>query len=154
MVCCTCGFRKGCLLSPTLLNMSLEFVMQESESMSDQFLLTYENLTTNVKYADDTTTLISLIFEKLELATNELHQVCNKWELKTNTDKCKVMTHQDQNVGLGSEPIENLNKFIFLGSFIPGSGLDVDRRIGIVSSAFGRLRELSFQIKKYKLKLK
>ena len=79
--------RQGCLLSPKLFNMLLEFVMQEIERMPDEFWLAGENLITNLKYADDTT-LISLIFEKLQLATNELHR--NVTNTKWNTDKCKV----------------------------------------------------------------
>lgn len=73
------GLRQGCLLPPVLclFNVFLEFVIQEIESMSGEFFLTDENLTTNVIYDDDTS-LISLIFEKLQLATNELHQTCDK----------------------------------------------------------------------------
>ena len=50
--------------------------------------------------------------------------------MKINTDKCEVMTLQDQNVNFGGEPIKNVNKFIFLGSLIPSKGLDIKRRIG------------------------
>ena len=50
--------------------------------------------------------------------------------MKINTDKYEAMTLQDQTVHLGGEPIENINKFIFLGSSIPNRGLDIDRRIG------------------------
>ena len=71
------GLRQGCLLPPALFNVLLEFFIQEIERVSGEFFLTDENLTTNVIYADDTT-LMSLIFEKLQLATNELHQACDK----------------------------------------------------------------------------
>ena len=55
---------------------------------------------------------------------------------------------------MGGKPIKNVNKFIFLGSFTPGSGLDVDRRIGLVSSAFGRLKRTIFSNKKISIKVK
>lgn len=71
------GLRQGCLLPPALFNVFLEFVIQEIESTSGEFFLTDEKLITNVIYDDDTT-LISLIFEKLQLTTNELHQACDK----------------------------------------------------------------------------
>ena len=52
--------RQGCLLSSTLFNIFVEFVVQEIESMSDEFLLTDEKLTMNVKYAHDTTLISSM----------------------------------------------------------------------------------------------
>ena len=51
--------------------------------------------------------------------------------MKINIDKCKVIILQDQNVNLGVEPMENVNKFISLGSLILSRGLDIDRRIGL-----------------------
>ena len=50
------------------------------------------------------------------------------------------MTLQDPNVSLSGEPIENVNKFIFLGSLRPISGLDVDCRIGLAGSEFAGLK--------------
>ena len=58
------------------------------------------------------------------------------------------MTRQDQNVSLGCEPIANVYKFNFFGSLIPGSGLDVDRRIGLAISEFGRLKRITFSNRK------
>ena len=51
--------------------------------------------------------------------------------MKINIDKCKVIILQDQNVNFNVEPMENVNKFIFLGSLIPCRGLDIGRRIGL-----------------------
>lgn len=58
--------------------------MQEIPSMSDEFELTDKNLTMSFKLADDTT-LISMIFEKLQLsATWRMEQMEdeNKYWLK------------------------------------------------------------------------
>ena len=46
-----------------------------------------ENMTVDIRYADDTT-LISAVFEKLQLSTLELEQACQKWGLKINPLKC------------------------------------------------------------------
>ena len=37
--------------------------------------------------------------------------------------------------------VEAVDKFVFLGSVVPGTSDDIARRIALASSAFGRLRE-------------
>ena len=71
------GVRQGCLLSPTLFNIFLEFVMEEVKSLDSSLNLT-DSLSTEIRYADDTT-LLSAIFDKLKLSTSELEQACKKW---------------------------------------------------------------------------
>ena len=50
--------------------------------------------------------MIPLIFEKLQPSTHELHQACNKWGMKINTRKCKVLTPQLKKVSLDGVPID------------------------------------------------
>ena len=62
------GLRQGCMLSPTLFNIFLEFVMKELKSL-DSTLKLHDSLSIDIRYADDTT-LLSAIFEKLHLSTS------------------------------------------------------------------------------------
>ena len=41
----------------------------------------------NIRYADDTT-LVDLVFDKLQIFTNELEKACSKWGMKINPTKC------------------------------------------------------------------
>ena len=45
----------------------------------------------DIRYADDTT-LLSAVFEKLQIATSELENVYHKWGLKINPLKCALLT--------------------------------------------------------------
>lgn len=132
------GVRQGCILSPTLFNIFLDFVMKELKSLDPTMVLS-DSLAIDIGYADDTT-LISAVFEKLKLATNELEQACKKWGMKINSKKCKIMSPVDDEIRIDGEALEHVEEFIFLGSTVPGSEADVSRRIALASSAFGRLK--------------
>jgi len=80
-----------------------------------------ENLSNDIRYADYTT--LSVIF-KLRISTSALEADCAKWGMKVNPTKCKII----------------VNEFVLLGSVLPGT-TDVKRQIGLVSSAFGRLKK-------------
>ena len=146
------GVRQGCILSPTLFNIFLEFVMDEISSLQELHLR--QDLSTDVRYADDTT-LISVLLEKLQFSTQELEYACKKWGLKINASKCKVISPDPLcNVQVEGEPVEIVESFVFLGSVVPNTSDDIKRRVALASSAFGRLkknvwsrRDISNQIK-------
>ena len=87
------GVRQGCLLSPSLFNLFLEFVMKVLRNL-DNGIQMGEMSINNIRYADDTT-LVDLVFDKLQISTNELEKACSKWGMKINPTKCKIMTADD-----------------------------------------------------------
>ena len=114
------GVRQGCLHSPNLFSIFLEFVINEIENISNNFDMEDEEFSLSIKYADDST-LLTLDFEKLQEATLQLQQACLKWGMKINFDKCKVLTPSNSNIMIQGELLENVNNFVYLGSSVPMS---------------------------------
>ena len=121
--------------------------------LPNNFDMKDEEFSSSIKYADDST-LLTLDFEKLQVATLELQQACLKWSMKINFDKCKVLTPSNDNIVIHGELLENVNNFIYLGSSVPDTTKDIERRIALAPTAFGRLRKSIWSKRDILLKLK
>ena len=51
------------------------------------------------------------------------------------------MSLSDQRINIDGQEVEHVEEFVFLGSVIPDSSADIERRIALASAAFGRLKE-------------
>ena len=71
----------------------------------------------DIRYADDTT-IMSTVFEKLQLSTEELQAACRKWGTKINFSKCKCITSSEKNTVLESKELKTVREFCFLGSIV------------------------------------
>ena len=132
------GVRQGCLLSPSLFNLFLELVMKDVQSLDSGIEMGNMHMN-NIRYADDTT-LVEMVFEKLQISTNALEDACRKWGMKINPTKCKVMSGDPRDITLDSTPIDKVNSFVFLGSNVPTVEDDVKRRTRLAAWSFGRLK--------------
>ena len=68
--------------------------MADMKSLCKEFKLD-TNLSFDIIYADDTA-IMSTVFEKLQLSSEELQAACRKWDMKTNFSKCKVITSSEK----------------------------------------------------------
>ena len=60
--------------------------------------------------------------------------------MNINTAKCRIVTNDDEEILIDSNPIEKVEDFVFLGSAVPSVTKDATRRTNLASLAFGRLR--------------
>ena len=144
--------RQGCLLSPTLFNIFLDFVMMELKCLQVNTTLD-KDLCMDLRYADDTT-LISAVFEKLGISTKQLELACKKYGLKINADKCRIITEEEAEIEVNGGQVEKVEEFTFLGATLPGSTKDVKRRTALAYAAFGRLKANVWSKKDVSMKLK
>ena len=62
--------------------------------------------------------IMSTVFEKLQLSTEELPTVCRKWGIKINLSKYKVITSPDKLIATESDELKTAGDFCFLGSTV------------------------------------
>ena len=88
-----------------------------------------DELCCDVRYADDTT-LITVTFLLLEFATNQLESACARYELIINGDKCKILSPENEKeIYIDGKLVEKVEQFILLGSVIPGTSKNIERRL-------------------------
>jgi hypothetical protein len=146
------GFRQGCILSPILFNMVLDYIMRRLERKNGLGQSSIPMNTEDVEYADDTTLIAESLIRILEL-TEALSEESEKLGLKINTKKTKIMKitkrkEEEKNVKMRGMEIEIVNSFTFLGSDLKsegGSENEIKRRLAMAGAVFNRLQEKIFK---------
>ena len=93
--------------------------MADTRSVCKEFKLDTK-LSCDILYADDIA-IISTVFEKLQLSTEELQATCRIWGMTINLSKFKFITLSDKRFVLESEKLETVGDFCFLGSVVPST---------------------------------
>ena len=117
------GVRQGCILSPLLFNLclnNLPHLLQNT--LPDPFVLPNGKKIHSLLYADDLV-ILSRSKTGLQSCLNALSLYCDKWKLKINLKKTKIIVFQkgpkksiDIKFNIGSESNEIIRKYSYLGT--------------------------------------
>ena len=140
------GVRQGCLLSPMIFLMVVDWVMRETTKDGKtgvQWTLT--QCLEDLDFADDLC-LMSQKQQHLQLKTDKLTEEAAKTGLQVNTEKTevmKVLNKQQAPITLNGNSLKEVDSFTYLGSVVSvtgGADEDVKARTGKARHAFITLR--------------
>ncbi len=156
------GVKQGCILSPLLFTIVLDWVMKKSTKTPYGIQWNMSARLEDLDFADD----LSLLAQKesdLRAKLNRLIHYAGQVGLKINAAKTKLMridpkTKHETILHVGDEIIEEVDEFCYLGSIISkngGADSDIESRIKKARQAFGCMSNIwrSSQISRH-LKLK
>ncbi|MES9976933.1 MAG: reverse transcriptase domain-containing protein [Candidatus Thiodiazotropha sp.] len=144
------GVRQGCPISPFLFNFAIDDILQSVfASLPDNGVELYPgNKVTDLVYADDIA-LMGFDPTTVQLALDRLAVEARRYGLCFAPNKCKILLQDWQGIppvfSLSGEPVEVVDKFVYLGSVISAGGsveIEVTTRIAKARLAFTNLNHL------------
>ena len=139
--------RQGISLSPLLFNIVLNFVMRRVELAGEGIELTSGRRLRDLAYADDIC-LLADDLEDLRVLTEAVVCEAGKVGLKVNTRKTEIMNvriNDNRPIIIGNEPLQEVDKFVYLGCEIRKDGdirNEVSIRIGKAGAAFRNMEKV------------
>ena len=118
------GVHQSCILSPCLFNLYAEYIMRNARLDEAQAgIKTAERNINNLRYSDDTTLMAE---SEKELKSLLMKEESEKVGLKLNIQKNKIMASGPiTSWRIGEETMETVTDFIFLGSKITATWLQI-----------------------------
>ena len=113
------GVLQGCILSPCLINLYAEYIMQNAGLDEAQAgIKIAERNINNLRYADDTT-LMAESEEELKSLLMKVKEKSEKSGFKLNSQKTKIMVSSPiASRQIDGKKVERATEFLFLGSQI------------------------------------
>ncbi|VDP45148.1 unnamed protein product [Schistosoma margrebowiei] len=142
------GVKQGCLPSPFLFLLVVDWIMRTSTSEGKHGIQwTAQNQLYDLDFADDLA-LLSHTHEQMQIKTASVAAVSASVGLSIHKGKTKVLKFRAENsnpVILDGEILEDVESFTYMGSIIDeqgGSDADVNARIGKARVAFLQLKKI------------
>ena len=142
------GVRQGCLLSPTIFLLVVDWIMRRStHNKKTGIQWTFTSQLEDLDFADD----ICLLSHRLQDAQDKLNRVsgeARKTGLLINTKKTEAMRlnhKQETPITLNGDILKEVDKFVYLGSVVStdgGTDQDIRSRINKARHAFNTLRPI------------
>ena len=142
------GVRQGCILSPILFLVIIDWVMRKSTSDKARGIQwTLFSQLEDLDFVDDLA-FLSVKLDHLQEKTGRLERYAKQTGLTINTSKTQVMsinTTPTTPVTVNGEPLEFVQDFTYVGSLISkdnGGQKDIKARLGKARCAFAKLQNI------------
>jgi len=145
----TTGVRQGCILSPLLFAIAIDWIMHKVVEHSDAGIGWVDGTkASDLDFADDIA-LLEDSLHNMQLLTTALEEEASRVGLYINPDKCKVMVSSSwsgsTDVHVQGSTVEVVDEFCYLGSYVARNGScekDVRVRIGKAAAIFGKMKKV------------
>ena len=143
----TIGVCQGCLLSPTLFNISLERIMTDTLEAHVGTVGIGGNTIINLRFADDIDGLAGCEQELADLVSR-LDNTSASCGMEISAEKTKLMTNNtngiNKKITVNGQKLETVSKFKYLGSVITdeGSKPEIISRIAQTTAAMTTLKPI------------